>query len=122
MVATYAEVVAFLPLQPAVLGHTLVAPKRHVAGIEDLDRATGHALSDAVLDVAARVRAVLGPAGLNVVQSSGTAATQSVFHLHVHVVPRNPGDRLPVLWPPPRDWPEEDLDLIVRKFRALPAG
>jgi histidine triad (HIT) family protein len=76
-----------------------------------------HALSDAVAAVARRVMAVLLPGGLNVVQSTGSPATQTVAHLHVHVVPRTVGDGLPDLWPPPRDWPEAELDDIARALR-----
>jgi len=118
MVARFPDVVAFLPLRPAVLGHTLVVPKRHIAGIDGLDRSTAHALTDAVLDVAARVQAVVRPAGLNVVQSTGAAATQSVSHLHVHVVPRTVGDGLPALWPLPREWSAGELDVIAQRLAA----
>ena len=118
MVARFPDVVAFLPLRPAVLGHTLVVPKRHIAGIDGLDRSTAHALTDAVLDVAARVQAVVCPAGLNVVQSTGAAASQSVFHLHVHVVPRTVGDGLPDLWPLPREWPAGELELIAQRLAS----
>jgi len=118
MVARFPQVVAFLPLRPAVVGHTLVVPKRHIAGIDGLDRSTAHALTDAVLDVAARVQAVVCPAGLNVVQSTGAAAAQSVFHLHVHVVPRTLGDGLTVLWPLPREWPAGELDVITQRLAS----
>lgn len=118
IVAAYADAVAFLPLNPATAGHTLVVPRRHIAGVTDLDAATAHALADAVLDVARLIDSALHPEGFNVVQSTGAAATQTVFHLHVHVVPRMRGDGLPSPWPPSRAWPADTLDAIAARLRA----
>jgi len=123
IVATYPSSIALLPLRPAVAGHVLVIPRRHVTGVLGLDRNTAYVLTDAVLDVAARVHAVIHPDGMNVVQSTGAAATQTVHHLHVHVVPRHSGDNLPDIWPPQRDWPAAALDhLAVRLSAAGGAG
>ncbi|MFC2285285.1 MAG: HIT domain-containing protein, partial [Corynebacterium matruchotii] len=80
--------VAFFPLRPATFGHTLVVPRRHIPDIWGLPEADAACLSRAVLRVAAALRAAVAPAGLNIIQSSGAAATQTVPHLHVHLVPR----------------------------------
>jgi histidine triad (HIT) family protein len=118
VVARFEGAVAFLPLRPAVAGHTLVVPHRHVTSPVEMDAATGHALSDAVVAVARRVDTVLCPEGLNVVQSTGAVASQTVPHLHVHVVPRSSGDGLPVLWPPGRDWAPQELDRMAASLRT----
>ncbi len=101
------QVVAFFPLDPATAGHTLVIPIRHVSRLEELEREEARDLADAVQRVATTIVSTLRPAGLNVIQSNGAAATQTVPHLHVHLVPRSEGDRMVLQWPasasePPR--------------------
>ncbi|MBK6019159.1 HIT family protein [Streptomyces sp. MBT53] len=132
VVADTAETLTFLPVRPVHPGHVLVVPRRHVADIWDLDEETAAAVGAAVLRAAHAVRAAHRPEGLNVIQSSGAVATQSVFHLHVHVVPRYQGDRMPYLWPAKAEEAEEAekteedpalLDDSARRLRsALTAG
>ena len=86
------HVVAFFPLEPATLGHTLIVPRMHIPDIWSLDDDTAGHLARVTVRLSAAVREALSPAGLNVIQSNGAAATQTVFHLHVHVVPRWEGD------------------------------
>lgn len=117
IVASSTGAIAFLPLRPAVAGHTLVLPRQHLTRVLDMDRQTAHAVTDVVLDVAARIQAAFGPDGLNIVQSTGAAASQTVPHLHVHVVPRSVGDALPALWPPQHDWPATVLDQLAQRLR-----
>lgn len=95
-VASWPKAIAIRPLNPVVAGHVLVLPTKHVrdAG-EDPD----------VTAITMRLAAVLAPtvAGqgdYNIITSAGPAATQSVFHLHIHVVPRSAGDDLPLPWTP----------------------
>jgi len=89
---------AFFPLRPAVRGHTLVIPRRHIADIWAADRDTAHDVSDAVLLVASAIRQAVRPAGLNVITSAGAVAEQTVLHWHVHVLPRFPGDGFGPIW------------------------
>src|SRR4051812_3094591 len=79
---------SFFPLEPAALGHTLVIPRRHIPDIWSLSPADADALGRDVVRVASALRAALRPDGLNVIQSNGAAASQTVFHVHVHLVPR----------------------------------
>ncbi|MGW5232053.1 HIT family protein [Streptomyces nodosus] len=97
-----AENIAFLPLNPATLGHTLVVPKRHVQDLWDLESGPAKSLMDSTLQVAHGLRVALKPQGLNLINSSGSAASQTVFHLHMHLVPRWDGDRVGNIWPPKR--------------------
>lgn len=110
------HVIAFLPDVPAVAGHTLVVPTHHVRDIWEIDSWLGRELADATRKVAKGIAAV-GNRALNIIQSNGAAAGQSVFHLHVHVVPRQPDDRMPQLWPPDADWSPNDLDQVAAKLR-----
>ncbi|TXJ73937.1 HIT family protein [Streptomyces lavendulae] len=93
------EVTAFFPLEPATRGHTLVVPNRHVADLADLTAAEARDLGEAILKTARAIRTALAPDGLNVIQSTGAAATQTVPHVHFHLVPRWPRDRMTLHWP-----------------------
>lgn len=110
--------VAFFPTNPATLGHTLVIPRQHVPTIWDVDPAVAAAVGATTLAVAHALRATLGPDGLNVVQSNGAAATQTVPHLHVHVVPRWDDDEIGDFWPDATDFPDDELDQTRRRVQG----
>ncbi|NKT17565.1 HIT domain-containing protein [Rhodococcus hoagii] len=112
------DVVAFFPLEPATRGHTLVVPRRHVSDVWGLRESEGAALSAATLKVAHAIRTAVDPDGLNIIQSNGQAATQTVPHVHVHVVPRFGGDRMPELWPPKQPSNESALDRTAAAIRC----
>lgn len=117
MILDEPDVLAFLPDVPAVAGHTLVVPRAHVETIWNLNTATAAAIAVATLKVAQAVRHAVGLEGLNVIQSNGTAAGQTVPHVHVHVVPRTRGDRMGELWPPDKGWTSAELDSMQTKLR-----
>lgn len=103
--------VAFFPLRPAALGHTLVVPRQHIPNIWELPEQTAVHLSRTVLRVAAALRAAVTPDGLNIIQSSGAAATQTIPHLHAHLVPRWAADAMGPIWPAkPPSHPPQVLD------------
>lgn len=104
------HVVAFFPHNPATLGHTLVIPRIHVPDIWMLDRSTAEQLADATTRLAAAVKRAVNPDGLNVIQSNGSAASQTVFHLHIHLVPRWEGDPIGHIWPPESNYSEKEKD------------
>lgn len=112
------QVVAFFPTEPAVLGHTMVVPRRHVADIWELDEGTAGYLARATVRLAGAIREALHPEGLNVIQSNGEAATQTVFHLHVHLVPRWDGDAMGPIWPEETDYTEEEKDDVLVRVRT----
>lgn len=91
--------IAFFPDRPATRGHTLVVPKRHAPSVWDLTPEEGEQLARTILRVANAVREAVHPDGMNIVQSNGAVATQTVEHLHVHVVPRTRRDRVRLRWP-----------------------
>ena len=89
MVAEWRDAIAIVPLNPVTEGHTLVIPRRHVRD----------ALTYPLLTAITMVRAAsLAKAPCNFITSVGEEATQTVFHLHVHVVPRRPNDGLVLPW------------------------
>jgi histidine triad (HIT) family protein len=96
-----AGALAFFPMNPAALGHTLVIPRTHVVDFWALDPGLARQLTDVVLTVASALRRALRPDGLNIIASAGAAASQTVFHLHVHLLPRWHGDEFGDIWPRP---------------------
>lgn len=111
------HVVAFFPLEPATLGHTLVVPRKHVPDIWALDEDTAAHLGRAVVRLSQAVRTAVEPQGLNIIQSNGEVATQTVFHLHVHIVPRWEGDAIGRIWPPETSYSESEKDHVWGELR-----
>lgn len=85
------DAVAFVPLNPVTPGHVLVVPNEHVKNAIEDPVVTAQAMYRAA-DLAARY------APCNLITSVGAVATQTVYHLHLHVVPRRPGDGLALPW------------------------
>lgn len=90
---------AILDIAPAHKGHTIILPKTHAANLFEIDDATAAKLLPVAKKVAAAVKKVTGCDGINILQNNGEAAGQTVFHLHVHVVPRFEGDGILPVWP-----------------------
>lgn len=91
--------VAFFPLHPATLGHTLVIPRSHVADLWKLEPPLGDHLMAASIHMGRAIQAALAPEGMNLITSAGEIAEQTVFHLHLHLVPRWPDDGFGGIWP-----------------------
>jgi histidine triad (HIT) family protein len=85
--------VAFQPLNPVTPGHFLVVPRGHVSNTFESPLAAGRAL-----EFAGYLANQMDLGAANFITSAGVDATQTVFHLHVHVVPRKPGDGLALPW------------------------
>ena len=94
------ETVAFLDIHPACSGHTLVIPRQHYRNLFDIPAETSAAVMRSAARVACVLRQVLEPDGMNLFQASERAGFQSVFHFHVHVVPRWHGDGIRPPWRP----------------------
>ncbi len=112
------QVVAFFPLEPATIGHTLIIPRQHLPNIWHLDPQTAAALATSTVSVARAIRDALSPDGLNIIQSNGEAATQTVPHLHVHVVPRWHDDAMGRIWPEDTDWTGEQIAAAQTRVRS----
>ena len=111
------HVVAFFPLEPATLGHTLIVPRDHIPDIWSVDEATAARLAEVTVRLANVMRQALQPEGLNVIQSNGEAATQTVPHLHVHLLPRWKGDAVGRIWPLETNYSEGQKDAAWEKLR-----
>lgn len=85
---------AILDVRPIRKGHALVIPKKHYADLSDVTPEEMAAVGTLTLEVAALLRKRLGTTGENLLVASGPGSEQSVFHLHVHVIPRVTDDDL----------------------------
>lgn len=91
---------AFMDINPATRGHALVIPRCHARDLLDVSIEDLAACVGVARDLAARCRERLGADGVNLFVASGRAAWQTVFHFHVHVIPRYRGDALRRPWTP----------------------
>jgi histidine triad (HIT) family protein len=98
---------AFADISPATRGHSLVIPRTHAADIHDISSDDLTACALLAKEVAGRAREHLGAAGVNILHSAGSAAWQVVFHFHIHVIPRYPGDPLRLPWTPAPGDPDD---------------
>lgn len=112
------NVIVFLPDEPATLGHVLAIPTQHVPDVWSLDDQTAEAVSRVVIRVARAAKATFPLDGLNIIQSNGEAATQTIFHLHVHVVPRYADDNIAPFWPSGSAVPDADRSEVAGRLAA----
>ena len=92
--------VAFMDINPATRGHALVVPRAHTRDLLSIDADELAAVASAAKRLAARAKERLGADGINLLNSCGSAAWQTVFHFHVHVIPRYRDDPLRLPWVP----------------------
>jgi histidine triad (HIT) family protein len=92
--------IAFLDISPATRGHTLVIPREHSDNLLEIDAEDLAHVARMAQSVAKRMPEALGCAGVNLLNSCGTAAWQTVFHFHLHVIPRYDDDPLELPWIP----------------------
>jgi histidine triad (HIT) family protein len=115
-----ADTLAFMDIGQVNPGHVLVALKSHADNLFELQDAQAAAVFRAVARVARAIRDAFAPQGLSVYQANGKAAGQTVFHFHVHLVPRHENDGMNLTWPvknPPREKLEEYAAKIRQKLR-----
>ncbi|MCI8962359.1 MAG: HIT family protein [Eubacterium sp.] len=89
---------AILDVNPAARGHVIILPKKHAANIFELDEAEASKVFPIAKKIATAVMKTYHCDGVNILQNNGEAAGQTVFHLHVHVVPRYYGDGVNIMW------------------------
>ena len=104
---------AFLDISPATRGHTLVVCKDELPGLLDLSPDLLAAVARTTQIVARALVAALNPDGFNIVQNNGHAAGQTVFHYHVHIIPRWESDGALVPWRPGSPSPDELRELAA---------
>lgn len=108
---------AFMDIGQVNPGHVLVALKPHAENLFALDEAQAAAVFRTAARVARGIRAAFEPQGLSVYQANGKPAGQTVFHFHIHLVPRHDGDGMNLIWPV-KNPPREKLEDYAAKIRA----
>ncbi len=109
---------AFLDIHPLARGHTLVIPREHCANVFELSTTAGEAVMHATIKVARLLQQGLEPDGLNLLQSNGRAAGQTVFHFHFHLVPRWSTDGLFLPRHPLAQAERSELDALAGSLRS----
>lgn len=107
---------AILDVNPAARGHVIILPKNHAANIYELPDEDASKIMIVAKKIATAIEKAYHCDGVNILQNNGEAAGQTVFHLHVHVIPRFKGDTVNIGWKQ-GDMPE-DLDAICKEIQA----
>lgn len=100
-----------LDLGPATRGHALLLPKEHYANLFELDDEVAAKALVTAKKIGRKMKKALGADGFNVVQNNGEAAGQTVFHFHMHLIPRYENDHAGILWEPGSTTPEEMAEI-----------
>jgi histidine triad (HIT) family protein len=115
--------VTVMDINPATRGHVVVITRTHAESLLDLDDEDLLAAMQTVRRVTERMRETLDPAGFNILHNIGRAAWQSIFHFHVHVIPRYVDDPLKLPWlPEPADPAELARTADQIRGSAAPSG
>jgi histidine triad (HIT) family protein len=109
--------IAFMDINPATRGHLLVIPREHSADLLDVPHEDLDACARMAQRLAQRVQERLGADGVNLLNSCGRAAWQTVFHFHVHVIPRYEDDPLQLPGQPQQPG-DEELDEVAEELRG----
>jgi histidine triad (HIT) family protein len=109
--------VAFMDINPATPGHALVVPREHSADLMEVSDADLERTMVAARRLARKMESALEPAGYNILNACRPAAWQTVFHFHLHVIPRYEDDPLKLPWIP-RGAEAEEISAIAEKIRS----
>ena len=103
---------------PSGEGHALILPKNHVANIFEIDPEQAGRLFSLAAKLAKAMKEVLDFEHMNILQNNGTVAGQTVFHFHLHLIPRHEGDGINIGWTPtsPTD---EEIAAVKAKLENL---
>jgi histidine triad (HIT) family protein len=110
------KTVAFMDINPATKGHALVVPRVHSADLMEISEEDLAATMVASQRLAKRIRETLEPDGFNLLNACGPVAWQTVFHFHIHVIPRYDGDPLKLPWIP-RGGDADEIAAIAETIR-----
>ena len=110
--------VAFMDINPATRGHSLVVPRAHSADLIEISDSDLELTMLAARRLAGRIRAALEPDGFNVLNSCGQVAWQTIFHFHLHVIPRYEDDPLKLPWIPRGGEPDE-IAAVADRIRKV---
>ena len=103
---------------PSGEGHALILPKNHVANIFEIDPEQAGRLFSLAAKLAKAMKEVLGFEHMNILQNNGTVAGQTVFHFHLHLIPRWEGDGINIGWKP-MDLTDEQIASMKARLENL---
>jgi histidine triad (HIT) family protein len=106
-----------LDINPASKGHAVILPKNHAADIFELGEEDGAKIFPVAKKCATAMKKVLHCDGINILQNNGEIAGQTVFHLHVHLIPRYKDDTVTISWKPGE--PEKDAAALAQQIRDV---
>ena len=107
---------AFMDISPASKGHTILIPKEHADNLFELDETVASKLLPVAARIAKALKAELHCEGLNLLQNNGEIAGQTVFHFHMHIIPRYKVDKVVVKWVEDK-YEGEPLDQLSDKIK-----
>lgn len=103
---------------PSGEGHALILPKNHVANVFEIDPEQAGRAYALAAKLARAMKEVLGFEHMNILQNNGTVAGQTVFHFHIHLIPRREGDNIQVTWTPTEPT-DEEIAAVQAKLKNL---
>ena len=111
------NVKVILDIAPAAKGHAILLVKQHTANIFELDSELAGKIFSVVPKVATALKEELGCDGMNILQNNGEMAGQTVFHLHIHFIPRWKEDTIQIRWTP-NGYAEGEAEHLAKAVRA----
>jgi histidine triad (HIT) family protein len=110
--------IAFMDINPVNPGHALAVAKGHWPTVDVIPPEAVAAVAKTAQRVAKAVMAELRPNGVNLMQANGSGAGQSVPHLHIHIIPRRPGDDLLFNWQP-KAGERAEIEAVWQRLKAV---
>ena len=107
-----------MDISPAAKGHVLILPKKHCADLLSIDKEVAEKALLLASKIANAQKKAFNCDGINLLQNSGEAAWQSVFHLHIHLIPRFKDDGIAVPWTH-LEYAEGEAEEYAKKIRAF---
>jgi histidine triad (HIT) family protein len=104
---------------PANKGHILIIPKEHIENIYEMDSELGGRLFSLATNIARILKKELNIEGLNILQNNGKVAGQTVFHFHLHLIPRYEDDQVDITWKALKPTDDELTNLANRLYKSL---
>jgi len=111
------DLIAIMDLNPTSKGHSLIIPKEHCTNIYDIDEDIAAKVMKTAKKLATKMTVALNCDGFNLLQNNGETAGQTMFHFHMHLIPRYEGDQVGLTWKP-GELTDEMKEEILAKVKA----
>ena len=108
------DLIAIMDLNPTSKGHSLIIPKEHCTNIYDIDEDIAAKVMKTAKKLATKMTVALNCDGFNLLQNNGETAGQTMFHFHMHLIPRYEGDNVGITWKPGNLTDEEREEILAK--------